>query len=138
MDTRDRICSFADFWPQYVLEHQSVGCRALHFVGTSLAIACVATVLVTGSYRWLMLAPLLGYGLSWIGHMAVERNRPTAFRYPGWSFAADLKMWGLIICRQMAGEVRRVSAENAQASTQVSLRLRPAPAVEQTKLRRAS
>jgi hypothetical protein len=105
MTLTPRFRSFQEFWPHYVREHQSVGCRALHFAGLTLAIACIVAALVLTNYWWLVLAPIAGYGISWIGHFFVERNQPAAFRYPLWSFRADARMWRLIALRRMQREV---------------------------------
>ena len=99
------FASFREFWPYYVQEHQDPACRALHFIGTTLAALCLLALLITGNYWWLLAAPLCGYGPSWIGHFAIEGNRPAAFRYPLWSLRADAKMWLLMATGQMAKEV---------------------------------
>ena len=103
--------SFSQFWPHYVRQHQSAGCRALHFVGSTLAIACVVAAIALGNAWWLLAAPAVGYGISWLGHFAIERNRPAAFRHPVWSFFADLKMWGLMLTGRMKREVELAVSE---------------------------
>jgi len=114
MTASRRIATFREFWPYYVREHQAPGCRALHFVGTTLALLCLLALLVTGNWWWLLAAPLAGYGTSWIGHFAIEHNQPAAFRYPLWSLAADAKMWLLMIAGRMGREVEAVSSAAAQ------------------------
>ena len=47
----------------------------------------------TGDLRWLLAAPVLGYGLAWIGHFVFERNRPATFRHPLYSLAGDFVMF---------------------------------------------
>ena len=37
-------------------------------------------------------AVICGYAFAWVGHFFVEHNRPATFKYPLWSFAADLRM----------------------------------------------
>ncbi len=64
MSNTRHITSFREFWPYYVRQHQSPGCRALHFVGTSLALACLIALAMTGNWWWLLAAPLVGYGTS--------------------------------------------------------------------------
>jgi hypothetical protein len=87
------IQSFAEFYPIYLGEHQDRTCRRLHFVGSTLALACLAALVVTGS-PWFLLAGLLcGYGFAWIGHFAFEKNRPASFSRPLYSFMGDWVMY---------------------------------------------
>jgi hypothetical protein len=112
--SEERYRSFEEFWPYYVREHSRPACRALHFVGSTLAIVIV---IVGAIYNpWLLLAvPIVGYGFAWIGHFAIEKNRPATFKYPIWSLIGDWKMWGLMLTGRMAAEV-----EKAQSLTQVA------------------
>lgn len=108
MSPPPRIHSFQEFWPHYVLEHQSPGCRALHFIGTTLGVLAAVLALVMWNAWWLLAAPLLGYGISWLGHFLIERNRPVAFRYPVWSFRADARMWRLMALGRMRRELETI------------------------------
>ena len=110
----ERYRTFDEFWPYYVREHSRPACRTLHFVGSTLAIVIV---IVGAIYNpWLLLAvPIVGYGFAWIGHFAIEKNRPATFEYPLWSLIADWKMWGLMLTGRMAAEV-----EKAQSLAKVS------------------
>jgi len=102
-----RLSSFEEFWPYYVAQHAHPANRALHFIGTSLALATVAAVVTLGTPVWLLLVPLAGYGPAWIGHFFVERNRPATFKYPVWSLRGDLRMYRLMWMAQMEPEVAR-------------------------------
>lgn len=108
--TDPRIQSFAEFWPYYVGEHRSPLCRALHFIGSSLALAAIAAAVVLQSWWILLAAPIAGYGFAWTGHFFVEKNKPASFRYPLWSFIADWKMWAYTLTGRMAVEVERTLA----------------------------
>ena len=102
-----RIGSFAEFWPYYLGEHSRAGTRALHLVGTTLALGFIVAAGVAAS-PWLLLGALLsGYGFAWVAHFAVEHNRLATFRYPLWSLAADWKMWGLALTGGLGPELRR-------------------------------
>jgi hypothetical protein len=85
--------SFREFYPAYLAEHSERSTRRLHFLGTVLVIVVVAVAIRTGNLRWLLLAPVLGYGLAWIGHFVFERNRPATFRHPLYSLAGDFVMF---------------------------------------------
>jgi len=85
--------SFREFYPAYLAEHSERSTRRLHFLGTLLVIVVVAVAIGTGNLRWLLLAPVLGYGLAWIGHFVFERNRPATFRHPLYSLAGDFVMF---------------------------------------------
>jgi len=89
---RERLASFAAFWPFYLSQHSQRGCRILHYLGTSSALLIAAVALLSGHPRCLLLALLVGYAPAWIGHAAIEKNRPATFRYPLWSLYADFKM----------------------------------------------
>ncbi|WP_426689478.1 Mpo1-like protein [Rhodanobacter ginsengiterrae] len=94
--------SFSDFYPFYLNEHRNRTCRRLHFIGSSLVLAVVGLVLVSGQPRWLWLAPLFGYGFAWIGHYVFEKNRPATFKHPLYSLAGDWVMYG----QMLRGKIR--------------------------------
>ena len=85
--------TFGDFYPYYLSEHRNTTCRVLHFVGTSLVLAALATALITGNAWWFAAMPLAGYGFAWAGHFFFEKNRPATFAYPLYSFAGDWVMY---------------------------------------------
>ncbi|HSH08657.1 MAG TPA: Mpo1-like protein [Burkholderiales bacterium] len=95
-DTR-RYASFAEFYPFYLSEHADRTCRRLHFVGTTLGLACLVTALVTRNGGWLLAGLIVGYAFAWVGHFVFEKNRPATFTYPLWSFMGDWVMWSEIL-----------------------------------------
>lgn len=99
------------FWPFYIAQHMNRTNRRLHFYGTNLGLVFLSMAL---AYRRpLLLAPalLLGYGLAWVGHYAVEKNRPATFQYPLLSFRADLRMWRLMWTGGMEAEIIRLKQD---------------------------
>jgi hypothetical protein len=46
----------------------------------------------TGGWRAVVLAPLCAYFWAWLGHFAVEGNRPATFIYPSYSLLGDFRM----------------------------------------------
>lgn len=116
-----RIQSFEEFWPFYVGQHKDPTNRALHYVGTSLAIGTVAAAALTANPAWLLLTPVVGYAPAWIGHFVIEGNRPATFTYPVWSLRGDLKMLSYALAGKMAAEVARLhptAPDAAQAPPQ--------------------
>ena len=85
--------SFREFYPAYLAEHREKATRRLHVIGTFLVLASIGAAVWTGDARWLIAAPVLGYGLAWIGHFLFERNRPTTFKHPWYSLAGDFVMF---------------------------------------------
>jgi hypothetical protein len=93
-----------------VREHSSPACRALHFVGSTLVLVVIAAAAVTQNWWLLLAAPVVGYGFAWIGHFAIEKNKPASFKYPLWSFVADWKMWAMMLVGRMGAEVAKAHA----------------------------
>ncbi len=85
--------SFSEFYPFYLTEHSKSGTRRLHFAGTLLVLLTLAYAVATQQWRLLWLMPLFGYGFAWVGHFAVERNRPATFQHPLYSLAGDFRMF---------------------------------------------
>jgi hypothetical protein len=106
----DRPESFEEFWPYYVSQHRNKTCRQLHFVGTSIAMGCLA---VAPFYPPAALAaPVAGYGLAWIGHFVFEKNKPASWlgvKEFAWSLRGDLRMWRYMVAGMMDAEVERLA-----------------------------
>jgi hypothetical protein len=102
--------SFEEFWPFYVAEHGRAATRALHFTGTSAGLLLLAAALWSRRPILLLGALLVSYGLAWIGHFLVERNRPATFRHPIWSLRGDFRMYGLMWRGRMSSEIERLRA----------------------------
>lgn len=92
-----RFRSFREFYPYYLSEHANRTCRRLHFIGSCLVLAVIATAFFAGDARWLWLAPLAGYGFAWVGHFVFEKNRPATFRHPLYSLAGDWVMFADVL-----------------------------------------
>lgn len=97
--------NFEEFWPFYMNEHAKPITRKLHFIGTLSAHILVIIALIF-DWRFLILAPIVGYGLAWYSHVFIELNRPASFRWPIWSFIADNKMVYLFLTGRMSRELR--------------------------------
>jgi hypothetical protein len=93
--------SFAEFYPYYLSEHANRTCRRLHFIGSTLVLACAAIACIAGNAWWLLGMPVCGYGFAWIGHFMFEKNRPATFRYPLYSLMGDWVMYWQMWARKI-------------------------------------
>jgi hypothetical protein len=84
--------TYGEFWIHYLRAHQRTGTRTLHYVGSVLALAMVVAAAIWANWWLLPSAAVVGYGLAWIGHLAVEGNRPATFGHPVWSLLSDYRM----------------------------------------------
>ena len=98
---------FSDFWPYYLQEHAQPGTRALHYVGTSMAVGLAAVLPLAGRWWMIPAVPLAGYGFAWLSHSLIERNRPATFRHPVWSLRADFRMWYRFVTCRMGRELAK-------------------------------
>ena len=95
-----------EFWPFYLHEHSRTGTRALHLVGTAVALGCIALAIVRTP--WFLLGGLVaGYAFAWVAHFFVEHNRPATFTYPLKSFASDWVMFGAFLTGQLGKQLRK-------------------------------
>ena len=92
MTTEARYQSFRDFYPFYLTQHVNPVSRRLHVVGTGLALLFLGVGIVADA-RYLIAAPLAGYGFAWVGHYVFEKNKPATFKYPLWSLAGDFRLF---------------------------------------------
>ena len=89
--------SFNDFWPYYLGEHGKPATRFLHGLGTLLALGLIILLVAKGKWWLVPLAFIPGYAFAWAAHFFVEKNRPTTFSHPLWSFMGDWKMLFLML-----------------------------------------
>lgn len=93
--------TYADFWHRYLRAHSRRSTRAVHYAGIALALVSLVAGL-TLDWRWLVVAPLVGYGFAWTAHLLLEGNRPETFGHPVWSLASDAQM-ALLACTGRLG-----------------------------------
>jgi hypothetical protein len=108
----DRM-KFAEFWPCYLAAHADRRTRTLHYLGASGALACTVAAVIATDWRWLVAAPIVGYGPAWLAHAAFERNRPGTFSHAVWSLLSDFRMLGLFLAGRLAGELRRTHIQRS-------------------------
>jgi hypothetical protein len=87
--------TYAEFWHRYLRAHARPQTRWLHYVGSLLALLCLALALLLLDWRWLIAAPVVGYGFAWTAHIGIEGNKPQTFGHPFWSLISDYRMLGL-------------------------------------------
>jgi hypothetical protein len=98
--------TYPQFWRRYLAAHADPRTRALHYLGTSLAVAVLALATMRLDWRWLVAAPIVGYSFAWVGHLVFERNRPETFGHPFWSLLSDFRMLGLFLSGRLGRELR--------------------------------
>ena len=99
------LATFEEFWPFYVGQHSKEGTRALHFAGTTAGLAWLLAAAALRRPHFLLHALVSAYGLAWVGHFFIEKNRPATFTYPLWSLRGDLKMYALMWRGKMSAEI---------------------------------
>ena len=98
--------TYGEFWLHYLRAHDQPGTRALHYAGSLGALMLLAVAAMRQDWRLVVAAVVVGYSCAWIGHLAVEGNRPATFGHPFWSLASDMRMLGLWISGRLAPHLR--------------------------------
>ena len=99
--------AYDEFWLRYLRAHHDRGTRTLHYTGSLLALAALGFAVATADWRWLIAAPVLGYGFAWTAHVAIEGNRPETFGHPLWSLLSDYRMLLLALSLRLTPHLRR-------------------------------
>ncbi|MEO1481422.1 MAG: DUF962 domain-containing protein [Myxococcota bacterium] len=115
--TEERFKTFEDFWPYYMHEHSRPLTRAIHVLGTTLAVLALVFAIGTGRWAMIALVPVIGYGFAWVSHFAIEKNRPATFTYPLWSLMGDFKLWFMTLSFQIGPELNRLGLGEAAAES---------------------
>ncbi|MCB1175672.1 MAG: DUF962 domain-containing protein [Leptospiraceae bacterium] len=93
MTNEKQYHSVKEFWPFYLRQHASRGCRVLHYIGTTLVFVFLASALYMQNYWLLLCMPVAGYFFAWVGHFGIEHNKPATFQYPLYSLVCDFMMY---------------------------------------------
>ena len=99
--------NFRDFWPYYLSEHSRHETRLIHIAGTGLSLGLLTLFILFGHWWYLLSAVLAGYGLAWISHVFLERNRPATFTHPIWSLMGDFRMFVLACAGRLNNELKK-------------------------------
>jgi hypothetical protein len=97
--------TYDEFWIRYLQAHSRVNTRILHYFGSLCAIGTL--VLSAFDWRWIIAAPVVGYGCAWTAHAALEGNRPETFGHPLWSLFSDYRMLLLALTQRLGPHLRR-------------------------------
>lgn len=103
--------SLDDFWPFYISQHMQARTRRLHFIGTTAGLFFLGLALLSRRLAFIPAGLASAYGLAWVGHFVVEKNRPATFQYPLMSFRADFRMYRLMWKGEMEREMARFRDE---------------------------
>jgi len=108
--------TFAAFWPEYLGAHRDPRTRAIHYLGTILGVCSFVVFVVTLDWRFLVAAPILGYGLAMPTHPLFEGNLPKTFEHPALSFVSDFYMLFLWASGRLSSELARLPPAGSRSS----------------------
>jgi hypothetical protein len=103
----ERIDTYAQFWTHYLRQHARPATRALHYVAILGGVLFLAIALASGQWLLIPAGLVVGYAFAWVGHFAVEGNRPASFGHPAWSLISDFRMLSLFLLGRLHPELKR-------------------------------
>lgn len=111
MKKSKKIQSYQEFWPFYLRQHRKPVTRALHYVGTTLALLAAISFFRSGHWAYLVVMLVGSYGFAWVGHFGVEKNKPATFTYPLWSLFSDFRMYALWLSGGIGAELEKAGVK---------------------------
>lgn len=105
--------TYREFWSLYLAAHTRPATRTLHYLGSTLVLAAIFVGVGSGDWRWLALAPVIGYGCAWAAHFGIEGNRPQTFGHPLWSLLSDYRMLFLALTGRLQSHLNKRIADQS-------------------------
>eukprot|EP00388_Colpodella_angusta_P029283 GDKK01016126.1.p2 GENE.GDKK01016126.1~~GDKK01016126.1.p2 ORF type:complete len:126 (+),score=15.71 GDKK01016126.1:1-378(+) len=90
---RVRPTSAREYYTFYLSQHSNRTNRRMHFIGTTIGMLLLASAVINQNYLHALYGVIAGYGMAWVGHFFVEKNKPATFQEPLYSFMCDYLMW---------------------------------------------
>lgn len=109
--TKPDFANYDAFWLHYLAQHRRPGTRQLHYLGSSFGLLGLGAAALARDWRLAAASPIVGYGCAWLGHLAIEGNRPATFGHPVWSLISDFRMLGLALSGGLARQLDRVPGQ---------------------------
>jgi hypothetical protein len=85
--------TFKEFYPHYLNEHNQMGTRVMHFIGTTLFLLFAISAVLELRFLFLFEGVFFAYFFAWISHFFIEKNKPATFKYPWMSLKGDFKLY---------------------------------------------
>jgi len=85
-----KLPPFDAYLEHYLTAHQNKTNQWIHAVALILSIVCFILFLISWNLLWLILTPVFGHGIAWIGHQFYEGNRPLVWQNPIYAFFAEV------------------------------------------------
>lgn len=99
---RGQIKNYHEFYRFYLTEHQNMTNRRLHLLGSSLGLYFLSRAVLKCKKKYVAYGLVSGYACAWLGHFIFEKNKPTSFNQPIYSFIADWNMFADVLAGKLS------------------------------------
>jgi hypothetical protein len=89
--------SIKEFEPFYLEQHQKPLTRWLHFIGTSCFLISLILAVIFRDAKIVLSGIVIAYGIAWVSHFFIEKNKPATFTNPLLSLICDFRMWARML-----------------------------------------